>query len=194
MGEKLRKEMKIEMDKLHNEMKSDIKVECQKVGEQIKEEIIIREQADKELIEHKESINAKCKQMVKQLSDFNEVIEELVAMTEDDTVKIDNKFQLVVAKIENLKEIVGHIVQTKCDEVSRRLGEHRGNLENKSEELTSQIEKLKKKQISNTEITLPQFDESKEANPMFHLIQLEEYFDLKKIPLTHRLVVQCVQS
>jgi hypothetical protein len=26
---------------------------------------------------------------------------------------------------------------------------------------------------------------------MFHLKQLEEYFDLKKIPLTHRLVVAC---
>jgi hypothetical protein len=29
--------------------------------------------------------------------------------------------------------------------------------------------------LSNIEVTLPQFDESKETNPMFHLKQLDEY-------------------
>jgi hypothetical protein len=152
-------------------------------------------------------------------------------------------FQLADAKMENLKEIIGQIVQTICHEVSRRLGERLGRVESKNEDLISKLEKLKEIQIntnsetprpenfkldidqrrysksldeesqkletrsshdsplhkennlmiglSNIEVTLQQFDESKETNPMFHLKQLDEYFDLKKIPHTHRLVIAC---
>jgi hypothetical protein len=148
------------------------------------------------------------------------------------------------AKVENFKEIAGKIRLQKSDEVSRPLGDSLGNLEIKSEKLSSQIENLKKKLIDrnpvtprpensiqfeigqpmhsmclgdisqeietshqqnnqiqkgysliqglgNMEIALPQFDDSKETNPMFHLKQLEKYFDLKKIPLTHQLAVAC---
>jgi hypothetical protein len=45
--------------------------------------------------------------------------------------------------------------------------------------------------LGNVEIALPQFDDSKKTNPMFHLKQLKEHFDLKKIPLTHQLAVAC---
>jgi hypothetical protein len=38
--------------------------------------------------------------------------------------------------------------------------------------------------LSNIEVNLPLFDDSKDANPMFHLKQLEQYFDLKGIPVT----------
>jgi hypothetical protein len=203
----------------------------------------VKELMDQELFEHKESVEAKCNKMVKQLSDFSEVVEELMAINEDNTVKSDNKFQLAEIRLESFKEIVVQIVKTKCEDVSRRLGEQLARLESKNEDLNSQIEKVKEMQrqmktdtprtenlhadsnktrnnkeldevrketeirtlpssqfhkeenlamgLSNTEVNLPQFDESKETNPMFHLKQLEQYFDLKKIPQSHRLVVAC---
>jgi hypothetical protein len=117
-------------------------------------------------------------------------------------------------------------VKSKCEEVSRRLGERLATLENNQQILDSEIKALQETQIqlqtensqtenfhaerdkgrsereleirmkenfrlSNIEVNLPLFDDSKDANPMFHLKQLEQYFELKGIPQSHRLVIAC---
>jgi hypothetical protein len=43
--------------------------------------------------------------------------------------------------------------------------------------------------LGNSEFSLPLFDESSETNPMFHLKQLEEFFQLKGISQAYQLVV-----
>jgi chaperonin cofactor prefoldin len=203
----------------------------------------LKELMDKELFEHKESVEAKCNKFGKQLSDFSEVVEELVAINEDNTIKSDSKFRLAEIRLESFKEMVVQIVKTKCEEVSSRLGEQVDRLENKSEDLNSQIEKVKEMQkqiksdtpraenfhadgdktrnnreldeirkekeirtfsvsqihqeensttgLSNIDVNLPQFGEGKDSNPMLHLKQLEQYFDLKRVPQSHRLVIAC---
>jgi hypothetical protein len=45
--------------------------------------------------------------------------------------------------------------------------------------------------FSNIEVNLPLYDEVTGTNPMFHLKQLEQYFDLKQIPSSHQLVIAC---
>jgi hypothetical protein len=42
----------------------------------------IKEQIDQELFEHKESVEAKCNQVVEKMSEFREVMEEVLAIND----------------------------------------------------------------------------------------------------------------
>jgi TolA-binding protein len=78
------------------------------------------------------------------------VVEELMTVNEDNTAKSDSKFQLAEIKVENYKEIVVQIVKTKCEEVSRRLGERLAELESQNEDFNSKLEQLREIQQLKT--------------------------------------------
>jgi prefoldin subunit 5 len=191
----------------------------------------VKEQIDQELSEHKE----KCNQVEEQVSRLDEMMDEVLTTSADNNAKTNSRFLVAEANLENYKERVALTVKSKCEEVSRRLGERLAALESNHKNLDSEIKNLQERQnqmqtetfrtenfhverdksrneheseirmkvsgkpshqeenfrLSNIEVNLPLFDDSKDANPMFHLKQLEQYFELKGIPQSHRLVIAC---
>jgi hypothetical protein len=158
-----------QFEKFKSEIKQDLKVECQQVRDQMQGETKrmgkilntkidteitvletklkqIKNQIDQELVKQKESVEAKCDQVVEKMSEFREVMEEVLAINEDNTAKTNSKFQVAEVNLEKYKEMVAQTVKTKCEEVSRRLGERLAMLESNNNELDSKIEKLREMQ------------------------------------------------